>query len=313
MPLYWRNKALLAKVETVYGTDPTPTGAANAILATDVKLSPMEGQNVSRELDSRPYMGAQPTVPVGLHAKLSFKVEVKGSGAAGTPPACGVLLRSCALAEVIVAATSVTYNPITAAHESCTIYLNIDGTLYKMLGCRGTMVCRVSAQGIAHFEFEITGLFTQPSAAAVPAVTLGTQMTQMPQAATSANTPTFTINGVACVMRSFALSLGNDVKVRMLVRSESVIIPDKAETIDTTVEAVALATLNPYALAAAGSTMAISLIHGTGAGKICTLSVPAAQMQRPAGLENPDGIVEWPLKLVPLPVAGNDQFTIAFT
>lgn len=313
MPLYRRNRTLLAKIETTYGTDSTPTGAANAILATDVKISPMEGQDVSRGLDSRPYMGAQPTVPAGLYAKISFKVEVKGSGTAGTAPAIGVFLRSCALAEVIVAGTSVTYNPITSGHESCSIYFNIDGTLYKMTGCRGTAVYRVSAQGVVYLEFEMTGLFTQPAAAALPTPTFGTQMTQMPQVASSANTPTFTINAVSCVMRSFALDLGNDVKPRLLVRSESIIIADKAEMIDTTIEAVALATLNPYALAAAGTTMAISLVHGTGAGKICTLSVPSAQMQRPSGLEDQDGIMEWPLKLAPLPVNGNDQFTIAFT
>lgn len=313
MAMYWRNKTLLAKIETTYGTDPTPTGAANAILATAVKISPMEGQDVSRELDSRPYMGAQPTIPAGLYAKISFQVEVKGSGTAGTPPAIGVFLRSCAMAEVIVAGTSVTYNPITSGHESCSIYLNIDGTLYKMTGCRGTAVYRVSAQGVVYLEFEMTGLFTQPAAAALPTPTFGTQMTQMPQVASSANTPTFTINAVSCVMRNFALNMGNDVKPRLLVRSESIIIADKAEMIDTTIEAVALATLNPYALAAAGTTMALSLVHGTGAGKITTLSVPAAQMQRPTGLEQQDGIVEWPLKLVPLPVNGNDQFTLAFT
>lgn len=313
MPDFWRNKTLLVKIETSYGTDPTPTGAANAILATDVKLSPMEGQDVSRELDSRPYMGAQPTVPAGLYAKISFKVEVKGSGAAGTAPAIGPLLRSCAMAEVIVASTSVTYNPITTGHESCTIYFNVAGRLFKMTGCRGTAVYRVSAQGVVYLEFEMTGLFSQPTDAAVPTPTFGTQMTQMPQVASSANTPTFTINAVSCVMRNFALNMGNDVKPRLLVRSESIIIADKAEMIDTTIEAVALATLNPYALAAAGTTMALSLVHGTGAGKITTLSVPAAQMQRPTGLEQQDGIVEWPLKLVPLPVNGNDQFTLAFT
>ncbi|NTT88503.1 hypothetical protein HS053_21670, partial [Tabrizicola sp. SY72] len=48
MPNFWRLQALLAKIETVYGTDPTPTGAANAILAEDVRVMPMEGQDVTR-------------------------------------------------------------------------------------------------------------------------------------------------------------------------------------------------------------------------------------------------------------------------
>ena len=126
MPMYWNEKTLLLKAETTYGTDPTPTGAANAILATDVRLSPMEGQDVDRMLDL-PFMGASGTVAAGLHAKISFKVEVKGSGAAGTPPAFGPILRACGCAEVIVASTSVTYSRVSKNHGSATIYMNIGG------------------------------------------------------------------------------------------------------------------------------------------------------------------------------------------
>lgn len=313
MPLYWRNKTLLAKVETTYGTDSAPTAAANAILASDVRLTPMEGQDVSRELESRGYMGGQPTIAAGLHAKLTFKVEIKGSGTAGTAPAFGALLRACAMAEVIVASTSVTYNPITAAHESCTIHVNVDGTRWALTGARGTATYRMTAQGIVYLEFEMTGLFVQPSAVALTSPTLGAQLTQVPQIATSANTPTFTVGGTALILRSFALAFGNTVSPRFLVRSESIIIEDRQESIEATVEAVALATYNPFALAAASTSQAISLVHGTGAGKITTLSVPAAQVQRPSGLEQQQGIVEWPLRFVPLPVSGNDQFTLAFT
>lgn len=127
MPLYWREKTILFKEETTYGVDAVPTGAANAILATDVQLSPMEGQGTSRNLEL-PWMGAQGTVPTNVHQKLSFRVELKGSGTAGTPPVLGVLLKSCAFAEVTVASVSVTYNRVTSAMKSATIYLNIDGT-----------------------------------------------------------------------------------------------------------------------------------------------------------------------------------------
>jgi hypothetical protein len=38
-PKYWKTKILLAKSEVTYGTDPTPTGASNAILASDVTFA----------------------------------------------------------------------------------------------------------------------------------------------------------------------------------------------------------------------------------------------------------------------------------
>ena len=312
MPMYWNEKTLLLKAETTYGTDPTPTGAANAILATDVRLSPMEGQDVDRMLDL-PFMGASGTVATGLHAKISFKVEVKGSGAAGTPPAFGPILRACGCAEVIVASTSVTYSRVSKNHGSATIYMNIGGILYKLLGARGTCTLRVTAQGIVYLEFDLTGLWVKPIDQAAPAVTLGTQLSAFPQVATSANTPTFTLAGTALVLRSLSLNFGNTVSPRFLIGSESVIIEKISEMMEFTVEAVPLATLDPYLLAQQGTRSALSLVHGTGAGKVCTLSVPRTQLQRPSGVENQQGIVEWPLRGVPIPNAGNDQFTLAFT
>ncbi|PTX37163.1 phage tail tube protein [Gemmobacter caeni] len=312
MPLYWDEKTLLLKTETSYGVDATPTGAANAILATDVRLSPMEGQDVDRALEM-PWMGASGTIPTGLHAKLSFKVELKGSGTAGSAPAFGPVLKALGFAEVIAAGASVTYSRVSKNHSSATICLNIAGTLYKILGARGTGTLRVNAQGIVYLEAELTGLFVQPSSQALPTVTLGTQLSQFPQVATSANTPTFTVDATALVLRSLALNLGNTVSTRFLIGSESVIIEKISEMIDFTVEAVPLATLNPYALAAAGGLVPLSLVHGTGAGKICTLTVPRLQLQRPAGLEQQNRIVEWPLRGVPLPDTGNDQLTLAFT
>lgn len=313
MPKFWRMQALLASTEVTYGTDAAPTGAANAILAENVRLSPMEGNDVARG-HMRPYLGAQPTIPAELHGKLSFDVELKGTGTAGTAPAYGVLLKACAMAEVTEAGASVTYNPVSSGHESVTIHFNSDGTNYVLRGARGTFKISLTAQGIVKLEFEFTGLFTQPATVALPTATYGTQLTAMPQLATSANTPTFTFGATPLVLRSFSLDAGNDVQTRFLVGSESVIIPDRSESIDAVVEAVALSAINPYALAAAQTSQALSLVHGTGAGNICTLSVPRAQIQRPGNLDNQQGVVEWPLKFVPLPGAsGNDQFTLAFT
>lgn len=314
MAMFWRRKALLCKIETTYGTDPVPTGAANAILASNVRIQPMEGQDVSRELDL-PNMGAQPTIPVGLHAKLSFSVEVKGSGGqiAGTPPAFGPCLRACGMAEVIAVGATVTYNPVSTGIESATFYLNIDGVLFTLLGARGTGTYRMTAQGLVVLEFEFTGLFVQPADQAMPTVALTTQLNHAPQVATTANTPTLTLGAFAPVTRSFSLAFGNAVEPRFLVRSEAVLITDHAEQIELAIEAAPLATFNPFQLAAAQTPVVLSLVHGVGAGRITTLAVPAAQMQRPSGFEQQQGIVEQTLRLVPMPQAGNDQFTLAFS
>lgn len=305
---------MTAKIETVYGTDSAPTGAVNAILAQNVKWSPFEATEVQRQ-HARPVQGARPSMLVGKHAKVTFEVELKGSGTAGTPPAFGVFLRACKCAEVIVAATSVTYNPVSSGHESISIYFYVDGILFKMTGARGTWQLKLGVNSIPVIEFSMTGLFTQPSAVAVPAPTYGTQLSLDPQVATSANTPTFSIGAyAAAVLRDYKFMAGNDVKPRFLIRLESVVIPASDERLEFQIAAVPLATFNPYAIAAAETKQAVSLVHGVGAGKIATLNIPNFQLLNPAGLESVDGVVEHPLRGKCLPgTAGNDQFTLAFT
>lgn len=310
MPIFHRTKILLFKTETTYGTDPVPTGAANAVLGVDFKLMPMEGQDLSRALDM-PYMGAEPTIPADLHMKMSFKVELAPSGVAGTPPAWGPLLRACGCAQTILAATSVTYNPVSSGHESGTFYFYLGATLYKMMGARGTAKFTIGASAIPYVEFDFTGLFTVAGEGTRPTPTLTGFV--KPQSASKTNTPVFTLGGVSLVMRQFALDLGNQVETRFLINSESVLLVDRSEKIDVTVEAEALTVINPYQLAANQSTQAIVLQHGTVAGARATINAPLAQMQRPSGLENSQNIVEWPLSLVPLPNTGNDQWTLVLT
>lgn len=309
-PIKWRSKILLAAIEDTYGVDQSPTGAANGILATEVSLSPMEGNDVDRDLEL-PYLGADGTIPTELHAKLSFNVELQPSGTVGTVPAWGVLLRGCGVAETVDAGVSVIYNPVTDDHESLSIHLYIGATRYVLRGTRGNCTFRINAQGIPYLEFEFTGLFTLPSEQTRPTPDLTNF--KDPTVATMANTPTFTIAGTSFVMRSFMLNMGNVVENRFLIGSESILITDRSEAIETTVEAQPLTSFDPFALAQAMTKVPLVLTHGKTAGNIATISAPTSQMQRLQGLENAQNIKEWPLRMVPVPAAGNDQWTLTLT
>lgn len=308
-PIYWKSKIFLAKLEATYGTDAAP-GATDAIYATDVSLSPMEGTDVARDLEL-PYLGALGSVPVDLHRKLSFKVELTGSGTAGTAPAWGKLLRGCAVAETISAGTSVTYNPVSDGHESLTIHFLVGATRYRLLGARGTAKFVLNASGIPMIEFEFTGLYSAVSEESRPATDFSAW--QRPTVVSSANTPTVTINAVSTVMRNFSLDLANSVEPRFLVGGESILITDRADMIEAQVEAVPVTTLDPYALAVAQAQVDVTVVHGTQAGHVATINAPAAQMMRPQGLTNAQNITEWPLRLQPVPQAGNDQWTLVLT
>ena len=310
MALHFRQKVLLAKLEATYGTDPAPTGAANAILASNVSIQAMEGQDVARAHDT-PFLGNNGQLPADLHMVVRFNVELVGSGTAGTAPGWGVLLRGCGVAEVIVANTSVTYNPVSDGHESITLALNIDGVLFKLLGARGDCTIGVSASGIPQLEFVFTGLWTKPTDQAKP--TPDYSAFQQPQVASQANTPILSIGGTDMVGRTFRMAFGNQVEGRFLIGEEAIEIVDRAETLEVQIEHTPIASFDPYALARDAATVAVSLAHGTVAGSVATLSVPSAQMQRPGAPTEAQGIVELPLSMMPLPVAGNDQWTLTLT
>lgn len=310
-PIFWKSKTILVKKETTYATDATPA-AANAVLLTDVQFQPMEGEDVSRNIEL-PYMGAQDTIAAGLRAVLTGTFELVGSGTVGTAPAWSTLIRALGVAEVLTAGTSVEYTPVSNNHEADSIYFFIGPTRYVMLGCRGTGELTVTAQGIPAVRATLTGLFTLPSDQAAPTIDLSGF--QEPQIASKANTPVFTIGGVPFVMRSFGLNLGNDVQPRMLVGKEEIAIVDRSETVSCTVEAVPMATYNPYQMAISPRPrQAIALQHGTIVGRKVAVSIPRAVQQRPTGLDNQQGVLEWPLTFTPLPTAaGNDQWKITLT
>lgn len=308
----WLLKAMLAKIEASYGTDPNPTGAADAVLFRNLQITPMDGNDVSRELE-RPFFGAQPTTAAELRARITFDVEMVPSGTAGTAPAWGPLLRACGCAEVIAAGASVTYNPISSGMESVTLYFNVDGTRHVLRGARGTATFNLTAQGNPLISFEMTGLFSTPSEVALPTVDLSAYLA--PDLVTATNTPTFTIGGTGMALRQASLTLGNAVEPRFLAgaASDQILITGRDDRFTATVEAVPLTTLNPFDLAATGATPALELVHGVTAGRIATLAIPRAQVQRPTGLEQSQNVVEWPLSFVPLPDTGNDQWTLTLT
>lgn len=307
-PLKWASKTLLAKIETAYGTDAVPTALANAVLAMNVELTPMDGEDVTRNLE-RPHMGADPSIPINLRSVLSFDVELVGSGTLGTAPAWGPLLRMCGVAEVISAGTKVEYSPVTDGHEAGSIYLAIDTTRYVLLGARGTVVFTLNANGLPIMRYTLTGLFTMPSqqAKVVPDYTAW----QAPQVVSKANTPVFTIGGTSFVMRNFSFDLSNDVQPRMLVGQEAILIVDKQEQLSVQVEAVPLTTYNPYQIAQDQTLQAINITQGTVAAKRVKLAIPSAQQGRVTALANEQKIKEWPLTFTPLPGAlGNDQWKL---
>jgi hypothetical protein len=100
MSLLTRKRVVLAKIESVYGTDPTPTGAANAMLVKNLSANIFEAEKVSRDL-IRPFLGNSENLLATRLSRLEFEIEAAGAGAAGQVPAYDCLLRACGLTKEI--------------------------------------------------------------------------------------------------------------------------------------------------------------------------------------------------------------------
>lgn len=95
--------SLVAKVETVYATDSSPSASTDAILlAGQPSLDPLEITQEEREL-IRPYFGNYEMLQGSKTGKFTFSCEVAGSGTGGVAPAYGGLLRACGFSQTLLA------------------------------------------------------------------------------------------------------------------------------------------------------------------------------------------------------------------
>jgi len=270
-------KVILAKKEVTYGVDITPLGA-NAILTKDFSVKPLNGQSQQRNND-RPNLGGEQRYRTGDHVQCQFKVELAGSGVAGTAPGWNELMLACGFAETIVAVTSVAYDPTSADGDSATIVYNADGIEHRILGARGAVGLDLSAGGLPYLNFSFAGLYVLPTdtAAAVPDFSAF----QKPQTVEKANTPTFTLDGFAAVLVGLNVSQGQKVEYKNRPNLEGVFITDRDYTGQAKIHAPTIAEKNFFALAEAETLFAMQMIHGTTAGNIVQIDAAQTQVLNP--------------------------------
>jgi hypothetical protein len=314
MAKLYRKRTILAKIESTYGTDSSPTGADNAIQVRNLEISPAESEVLSRDL-IRTYLGNSPQLIANTRVNVTFEVEYSGSGTAGTAPQYDPILKSCGMASTVVTDTSVTYAPVSSSFDSCTIYYSTDGIRHIVTGCRGTFSISLNANQIPVYNFTMTGQYVAPTDTADPTTTFQNQAD--PEIFNDTNTTSFTLfSATTLALQSAEIDLGNEVVYRELVNSDKeILIVNRAATGNFVIEAPTLATKDFFALAVAGTAGNLSIVHGQTAGNIITLTSPTSGLS----LGNPTysedtGIVmlNIPTTLVPSS-SGNDELSIAYT
>lgn len=305
-PRKWRSKLVLFKSEATYATDPLPTAAANWIEARNVSFTPFDPDKQSRNIEL-PYLGNAGDIVVGKWAKLSFDFALVASGTLGTAPKWGALLLSCAMSETVTAATSVAYNVVTSGFGSATIYMNIDGVLHKMVGCRGSVKLKLSAQGLPMATVSFDAIYSTPTSTPITAVTRTGW--QVEEGVNSANTAPAAINGVNLPFSELEFDLGlKTARVDLPGPQLGIEVQNRNPTASITVLAPDLATFNPFALCEQGTVVPVSATHGSSAGKKVKADLQARIMN--VEYDRIQELVAYKLTLDPVPVAGNDEFVL---
>lgn len=306
MPLRTHRSAMLAKLETTYGTDSVPTGAADAVVLQEVEIQQMDAEAVERPR-LMPHFAARRVALTALKIRATAQVDLAGSGTAGTAPAFGPLLRGSAMAQTVTASVKADYTPISAAEESLSLYWFLDGQRQRALGARGSWGLELVPRAFPRLSFEFLGLYTAPTEVALPATTLTAW--REPQIAGFATTPVLTLDGLAVAAESFRYSHANALSFRDLVGARYVNITGRQPVMELQIEAPTLTAKNFWAIAEAGTIFPVVAQQGTSAGGIAELNAPRCQITRIQRRAS-EGVEMLDLSLVVLPNAGNDEVTL---
>lgn len=273
-----RNALLLAKAQTGAGVNANPTAAANAMLVQNVSINPIEAEEVERELVTGKAGNFQKLL-TGVHASVSFDIELAGAGAAGTAAPYSAVLRGCALAEVLTASVDATYSLVDSGESYVTLAFHRDGIKHTLLDARGSVKYGFTIGGIPKATFTYKGLYVAPTSAAFPSGTF--TAFQVPQDVSKLATA-LTIDGLSVSADSFELDQANELTYHELTNAQEILIVNRKPAGQFVIEVPALGTKDFFAKVLSEAPVAWSLVHGVGAGNIIDLSSAQMQLGKPS-------------------------------
>lgn len=248
-------------------------------------------------------------------AKLSFKVENKGSGTAGTAPAIGKLLKACGFGETVVASTSVTYAPIStlASIDSLSMALYKDGLRKAIRGARGNVKYSAKNGEPGMFEFEFIGVYDAVTDVAM--LTPSGVETTVPVPLLSA---LFSVASFSAFVSQISFDMANTIEPRPDINKAegyiSALLTKREPKGSFDPEDELVATHDFYGRWLAGTTGALTWKHPGSAGNICTFTVPVCQYTKIAENDR-NGIATLGTDFLMARSAstGNDEVSIAYT
>lgn len=315
---YIKKTVVLAKDETTYGVDAAPSGAANAMKAFDMSITPIELSAIQINAMAA-HFGANMFLPGTSFSKCQFSVLLSGAGTAATAPAWGTPLLGCAVAETtgLLTPNRVEYLPATDSLKSLTLDWHDDGLLHKMLGCMGSVTLSAKSGEAPKLTFSYTGIETVPTAVSNAVATLTNWID--PVAIKKANVTDITLGctyatgaltgGTVYNSSGLTLDFGNQVEFAPLLSSEKVVLSDRKIKGSMSVELTAAQEVTMIANLKARTLQSLGFVIGTTSGNKIMLHAPAMVLKTHKKDEFKGmRMVGFDFELDP--VAGNDELRI---
>lgn len=305
---------VLAKIESTYGTDASPSPSTDAILVANPSITITADRH---ELDYVRTSLSPVEFYIGARdVEVTFTTPLRNTGEVGTSaPEIGVLLRACGMSETINAGSDVTYEPVSSGFESATIYLYMDGVLHKVVGARGTFNIRIAMGEPATVEWTFRGKYVAPEDyTTIAGLSLDTT-TSPPQALSA----TFSMGGTSYTISELLLGIGNElnrvgditdatgiseiaITRRLPAGSFNPLVPSPDEATDPASK--------PWRDWLTNQTLALSVSIGT-AGNQIDISAPKCQYDS-VGYADREGLRAYDIPFTMLSDAGDDELVIVF-
>jgi hypothetical protein len=296
-----RIRVLAAKVETTTGTPISLSGTDGQFIVLNPSMTADDPVN---EREAQAGLGMYPSVPGAQGGRLTFEVELTGSGASGTvPPWATTFLPACGMTN-----TTGTF-AFASSNVTLTFGLYEDGLLRILSGARGNYTISAKSGNPVRVQFEFMGKYQLHTDVSILSPTFPTVIPPV-----FANS-TFTLGAYAPILSQFDLTPGNEVTMResgaagdtLGYRAAAIVGRKPSLTLDP--EAVAVATKDWRALTAASTQLALSIVIGSTANNIITIASSTCQVTG-SSRGNRNGLMIDQLRCV---LTTTTPYTIAFS
>lgn len=317
MPPYMIQRGIMAaKIEASEGVKETLAGA-NAFMAYNIKFDPDHKPNKRDPV--RPTFSQVQQPPGFRSGKLSFGTDLLGAAAAGTAPFWGPLAKGAAMGETIVGGVSVTYIPASAAIPSLTLarYLTdeanaLNAKIEAVWGARLNLKYALEVGKPGLLNWEATGGDWDE--------TDGTLLTGIPIPTIlppSVLGITVTLDSVALAFAKLDIDLGNKLVLLTDPAKSSGHAParisDREPKLTVDPLACLIATKDFMGLWRNASQVAFSIVLGTVAGNVHTLTAPKCQITDIKEQPRDNYLARQFTVALNMNTAGDDEFSHAIT